>query len=107
MKKAGIVESVRGAAGGYRLAKDPSKISVGDVLRCLEGDLSIVNCPEINETKCEASQLCVTKYVWQKINAGIQDTVNYITLDELATKSRELLEEHGDKPRGISGCDEK
>ena len=107
MNKAGIVESVRGAAGGYRLAKDPSKISVGDVLRCLEGDLSIVNCPEINETKCEASQLCVTKYVWQKINAGIQDTVNYITLDELATKSRELLEEHGDKPRGISGCDEK
>ena len=49
----------------------------------------------------------MTKYVWQKINAGIQDTVNYITLDELATKSRELLEEHGDKPRGVSGCDEK
>ncbi len=107
MKKAGIVESVRGAAGGYHLARDASEISVGDILRCLEGDLSIVNCPEINETKCESSQLCVTKYVWQKINDGIQDTINHITLEELAIQSKELLVEHQGMSRKSSGCDEK
>ncbi|MCI6677212.1 MAG: Rrf2 family transcriptional regulator [Clostridiales bacterium] len=94
MKRSGLVESVRGAAGGYHLAKNPSDISVGDILRCLEGDLSIVNCPEINETKCEVSQLCVTKYVWQKINGSIQHTINHITLDELVEQSKALLLEH-------------
>lgn len=92
LRKSGIVESVRGAGGGYHLAKDASEISVGDVLRSLEGDLAPVDCPEVNKSECEDSQLCVTKYVWQKINDGIQNTINHIMLDELVQQSKELLE---------------
>ena len=45
LRKAGLVKSVRGAGGGYMLAKPASEISVGDILRALEGNLDAVNCP--------------------------------------------------------------
>ena len=68
LKKAGLVKSIRGASGGYVLEKKPSEISVGDILR--DG--------------------CVTKYVWQKINDSINDTVNQIMLDELIRESKSI-----------------
>ena len=44
LRKAGIIESVRGAGGGYRLARPPEQISVGEILRALEGNLNLVEC---------------------------------------------------------------
>ena len=63
LKKAGLVISIRGAAGGYRLARPASDISVGDVLRALEGDVRAVICTAQTEEGCEGEELCVTKYV--------------------------------------------
>ena len=74
LKKAGLVDSVRGVCGGYRLAKPPSCISVGEVLMALEGDLNPVDCAGFNEDKsCQNADTCTTKYVWKKINDNIQD----------------------------------
>ena len=75
LKKAGLVKSIRGASGGYVLAKKPSEISVGDILRALEGSLEPVKCAAFDTTTgegCMASDGCVTKYVWQKIKALIR-----------------------------------
>lgn len=84
LRKAGIVKSVRGSQGGYMLSKNPDEISVGDILRTLEGDLSPVECPMINEeNNCADAQSCVTKYVWKKINDSINEAVDQITLGEL------------------------
>ena len=67
--KNGLIRSVRGAGGGYVLARDASEISVGDVLRALEGSLEPVDCDGFNpDGECEAAGECVTKYVWRKIN---------------------------------------
>ena len=64
LKKAGLVRSVRGAGGGYVLAKDMAEISVGDVLRALEGSLEPVECAGLEpDGECKASDHCVTKYV--------------------------------------------
>ena len=64
LKKNGIVKSIRGASGGYSLAKPASEISVGDILRALEGNLEPVDCGGLNpEEGCSASGTCVTKYV--------------------------------------------
>ena len=91
LKKAGLIQSVRGAGGGYMLAKSPGKISVGDVLRALEGSLEPVECGALQPGKgCEASDRCVTKYVWQRINDSIRDTVDDIHLDELIAQSQEM-----------------
>ena len=93
LKKAGIVQSTRGAQGGYALAKAPEEISVGEILRALEGSLSPVDCSAVDgegETECSASNFCVTKYVWKRINDSINETVNNIFLSELLTESENV-----------------
>ncbi len=91
LKKAGLVRSIRGATGGYVLAKSTGEISVGDVLRALEGSLEPVRCAAFySEEGCMAADGCVTKYVWQKINDSINDTVNHMMLDELVRESRKV-----------------
>lgn len=83
LKKSGIVTSIRGAAGGYILARPMEEISVGDVLRALEGSLDPVDCPGLLEEGCKAADGCVTKYVWKRINDSINRTVDEIRLDQL------------------------
>ena len=96
LKKAGLVKSIRGASGGYVLAKDMGEISVGDVLRALEGSLEPVKCAAYySEEGCTASGGCVTKYVWQKINESINRTVDEMMLKELVEESRKVNPEGG------------
>ena len=88
LRKAGLVTSIRGAQGGYRLARPASTISVGDILRALEGNLEAVECTAHTEEGCDGSDLCVTKYVWQRINESIAKTVDEMMLDQLVEESR-------------------
>lgn len=89
LKKAGLITSIRGAGGGYVLAREADSVSVGDVLRALEGDLEPVRCGAFHdETGCQGADSCVTKYVWQKINNSINETVDEIKLSELVCESR-------------------
>ena len=91
LKKAGIVKSIRGANGGYILARDAKEISVGEVLRALEGSLEPVKCAAFDTTTgegCMASDGCVTKYVWKRINDSINRTVNDIWLSQLVEEGR-------------------
>lgn len=91
LKKAGILTSVRGAQGGYRLAKAPEEISVGEILRVLEGDLNPVDCAEVTgETgscdggsSCGGAGQCVTKIVWKRISDSINNAVDHLMLSEL------------------------
>ena len=89
LKKADLIKSIRGAGGGYVLARDMEQISVGDVLRALEGNLEPVECAAFHETdSCEAAGGCVTKYVWQRINDSINQTVNEISIKQLVEESK-------------------
>ena len=91
LKKAQLVTSTRGAQGGYKLAKEAREISVGDILRALEGDLALVNCvSDGSESACESAGLCVTKYVWQKVNTSINQAVDSMMLSELVEQSRSI-----------------
>ena len=90
LKKAGLVTSIRGASGGYRLARPAAEVSVGDILRALEGSLKAVECPGEQANGCEESSFCVTKYVWERMNASIQKTVDDIKLSDLINESRRV-----------------
>lgn len=91
LKKSGYVKSVRGAKGGYSLAKSPKDISVGDILRALEGNLNPVDCALVNEEKqCDEADCCITKIVWKKISDSINDVVNNISLQDLVDDHNEL-----------------
>lgn len=103
LKKAGLIQSIRGAGGGYVLAKNPADISVGDVLRALEGSLEPVECSGYSENEeCAASGGCVTKYVWKRINESINQTVNEIKLDTLVEESKQLAASDTEKPKNCS-----
>ncbi|HCA69907.1 MAG TPA: AsnC family transcriptional regulator [Lachnospiraceae bacterium] len=92
LRKAGIVKGIRGAQGGYILAKPADEISTGDILRALEGDLNPVDCAEITngESTCSNSDTCVTKYVWKRISDSINDAVDGIMLSELVEESKRV-----------------
>ena len=100
LKKAGIVLSIRGAQGGYKLAKPASDISVGDILRALEGNLDAVECPGLKEENgCEGADLCVTKYVWQRINESISHAVDEMKLDQLVEESKKTKNKGQEKSK--------
>ena len=80
LKKAKLVKSIKGAGGGYLLAAHPKEISVGEVLRELEGDLSIIEMD--SEVKCEI-QAFLYENLWQEINKRIHRLMNETTLQEL------------------------
>ncbi len=107
LKKAGIVKSTRGAQGGYTLAKTPENISVGEILRALEGTLNLVDCVAGNkDSECASFDFCVTKYVWQRISDSINDTVDAISLAELLVENKRvkhLANEQGISEREVSG----
>ena len=92
LKKEGLVCSMRGAQGGSRLARPAKEISVGDVLRALEGSIEAVSCGEGKNQHCQGEDLCVARYVWQEINKSIQETVDSIMLSQLVEESRRVLE---------------
>lgn len=94
LKKAGLIKSIRGAGGGYVLAKEVSEISVGDVLRALEGNLEPVECAAFHEEEsCEAAGGCVTKYVWKRINESINRTVDEMNLKQLVEESKRVSQD--------------
>lgn len=90
LRKAGLVKSIRGAQGGYQLARPSNEISVGDILRALEGNLEAVECHALTEEGCDGADLCVAKYVWQQINESIARTVDEMMLDQLVDESRKV-----------------
>lgn len=84
LKKAKLVKSVRGSQGGYTLAEEPEKITVGDILRALEGSLVTNECVVDSGECCSSSyNCCVTKGVWAKIQEGIDKVTDSITLQQL------------------------
>ena len=85
--KEGLVESTRGAQGGYRLARRASGINVADVISALEGPIGVTECG-VDETHedCDLSSQCDVRGNWQLINTAILSALEGITLAEMATK---------------------
>jgi Rrf2 family protein len=83
LQKAGMVSSIRGAQGGYRLKRKPEEYSIGSILRVTEGDLAPVACVEEGETGCANRSTCSTIKIWQKLNSAINDVVDNISLADL------------------------
>lgn len=88
LKKAGLVKSTRGANGGYILAKSADDISVGDVLRAVEGSMDLVECLSGNQ-KCGLSDCscCTTRDVWARLSNSVKSAADGINLSELIKRS--------------------
>ncbi|MBS4021624.1 MAG: Rrf2 family transcriptional regulator [Dethiobacter sp.] len=84
LRRAGLIESVRGAKGGYTLARAPEKIKVGDIVRTLEGPIAPVDCVvEGNEGKCGRSDACLSRGIWEKLRDRMSEVLDEITLADV------------------------
>jgi len=90
LRKAGLVKSMRGAKGGYFLAREPSEIRVGDVIRALEGPIAPVHCvSETDPGNCNEADYCITRTVWARVRDGIARVLDSITLADLCREADE------------------
>ncbi len=83
LSKAGYVKSSRGNSGGYRLARSPKEYRVGDILRTMEGNLTVVACLEDEKNECPRSGGCITLPFWQGLNRVIEEYVDCVTLEDM------------------------
>ena len=87
LKREKLVVSTRGAQGGYMLARKPSEITVGQVLRALEGNLGLVECLDEQDV-CGKSCACPSRLVWMKLRDGLNAIVDGITLEDMLNDYR-------------------
>lgn len=79
LKKSNLIRSVRGPKGGHMLARSPDKITVGEVVKALEGRVNLVGCIE-NPEDCDRSESCLTRGVWEDATNAMLDKLNSVTL---------------------------
>jgi len=92
LRRAGIVESIRGSQGGYTLSKAPSEITVGQVLTALEGPLAPVACvAEKEDHTCERYVNCPTRGFWESIMIALNDVANSFTIEDLVDCYNEMF----------------
>ena len=84
MAHAGLVSATRGAAGGYRLARPPTAISVAEVVAAIDGDIGMTQC-SVHEADCERTTYCPTRPHWAAINRAVGAALSAISLDEMIT----------------------
>jgi len=78
----GIVAGVRGAQGGYRLAREAARISVAEVVAAIDGAMSVTQCTS-HDPACSRSDFCTTRPHWHRINTAVGTALAAITLAEM------------------------
>lgn len=91
LKGAGLVKTVRGPKGGVMLARPPSEITMGEVIRLMEGPTSPITCVSRScRTKCTYEKKCALRGYFETIRDRINDVVDRTTFEEIAAKARKL-----------------
>lgn len=88
LAKVGIIDSQNGPKGGYTLLKEPSEITLGEVIRAIEGPIQIVRCVE-GETTCSQTEQCTIQSPLRKIERQIITFLDKITIDQIANETIE------------------
>jgi len=92
LRREGLLESVRGPAGGYVLSRRPQDVTVRDIVAALEGTIAPVPCIAVkglSAAKCSRSRTCVTKTVWAKLTRAIDECLASVTLKDLCDEKTE------------------
>jgi len=96
LKSAGIVQSRRGAAGGYRLARAPEEITLAEIVRHIEGALAPVSCVSerfYEKCSCPDESRCAIRSVMQEVRNAVAKIADRVTIAELCERSRKLQRE--------------
>jgi FeS assembly SUF system regulator len=91
LARGGLLESARGARGGYRLLHAPEQLSVADVIRALEGPIAVTEC-SVHGGDCDIESTCATRANWRLINSAIRQALEAVTLAQMAAPMKRLRE---------------
>lgn len=89
LRRAAVVESVRGARGGYRMARPLAEVSALEVVELLEGSVAPVTCID-DEGNCERVGQCSTEILWRRVDAAVREVLGSTTLADLVAQRRIL-----------------
>jgi Rrf2 family protein len=89
LKRGGFVESRRGKIGGYLLAKAPSQIRVGDIVRFIDGSIEPVACVDPHYKGCREIKDCIFRGIWKKISEATAQIIDRITFEDLVKEIKE------------------
>ena len=84
LARKGLLESHRGAKGGYSLSRAPEQLSLGSIVEALEGPMAVTECLEESISNCSIISVCPVRTNWQLINDAIRGTLEEISLADLA-----------------------
>jgi FeS assembly SUF system regulator len=85
LAREGLLESQRGAKGGYRLARQPAEITAAEIITALEGPIGLTECT-VHPGQCVQESSCHVREPWQRINAVVREALARVTLADLATR---------------------
>jgi len=93
LRRAGLIESVKGPGGGYVLAQDADKIRAGDIIRTVEGPIALAHCVGPDpENACHRMDGCTTHLFWKKLSGTIEEALDSVTLKDLCDQARGFAE---------------
>ncbi|MFH1578401.1 MAG: Rrf2 family transcriptional regulator [Candidatus Omnitrophota bacterium] len=88
LKAAGLINSTRGAHGGYSLARSPRDITLGEIIRAVEGGLSLVECVATPNV-CQRVNFCVTRDIWQEMGDKMMRVLESNTLEDMVQRQKQ------------------
>ncbi len=94
MNNSGLLLTNRGYQGGYKLAKDPSQITVGMILRATEGSMAPVSCLENQQELCDRSDICMALTIWKGLEEVINEYLDGITLQNILDNNNALQQDY-------------
>jgi len=92
LKATGLINTTRGAHGGYLLAKAPGEITLKEIMQVVEGSLALVDCVD-NASICQRAETCITRDVWQETTRGMLQTLESLTLETMVKRQTEKEEQ--------------
>ncbi len=92
LRRAGIVRTLRGPRGGYFLGRNPSQITVADVVRATDGPLHLVKCKETGrkEVQCHRAPKCVVRQVWEEAGRKLNEYLESVTIEKLCSDAEQM-----------------
>jgi FeS assembly SUF system regulator len=91
LAKEGLLDSHRGVKGGYGLARPAEDITVGNIVKALEGPIAITTCTNNSPGDCEHEHLCPVRGHWHLINLAVRQALDSVTLADMATQPRRFV----------------
>ncbi len=93
LKRAGLLASTRGKSGGYRLAKRPDQICVGDVARAIDGPLMLIGCIDPGAKKaCPQFESCAFRQMWKELEKKITGLLDSVTFEDIGNRLKDSVE---------------